>query len=330
MGYGEAPWEFRGRALYQLSLVRVEEARKYVPAELPLVSFFGWTLGGFYLARYSDSPVGAFDECVALAGLAWNFPTSCAWAARVYVNDRDARDHGIASVGLPSRMASFKALPLPALQGGGGAEGSSSLGGRHDRPARQADSSSSGGSRGRHGSWWDLPHARSRRGGGEPGTSAPGAGSPTAVVELCNSEPAGRGGAGLWGLLGGRGRRDTHGRGLSSPVCRIEMPQLAPAWAPRIQMFLPSFSGATPDHPGLLKYSLKLTAYVRPLPPARVTFPGTRPEEERSSPEALNAVLGGRPLLCLAFDDMEMLVQPPQPWHPTAPDALAAPTAVAG
>ncbi len=138
-------------------------------------------------------------------------------------------------------MASFKALPLPALQGGGGAEGSSSLGGRHDRPARQADSSSSGGSRGRHGSWWDLPHARSRRGGGEPGTSAPGAGSPTAVVELCNSEPAGRGGAGLWGLLGGRGRRDTHGRGLSSPVCRIEMPQLAPAWAPRIQMFLPSF-----------------------------------------------------------------------------------------
>lgn len=36
----------------------------------------------------ADSPVGAFDECVALAGLAWNFPTSCAWAARVYVNDR--------------------------------------------------------------------------------------------------------------------------------------------------------------------------------------------------------------------------------------------------
>lgn len=92
MGYGEAPWEFRGRALYQLSLVKVEEvwlrpqpqcasltaaaaaflpplpavpctdallpcvvpqARKYVPPELPLVNLFGWTLGGFYLARYS-------------------------------------------------------------------------------------------------------------------------------------------------------------------------------------------------------------------------------------------------------------------------------------
>lgn len=27
MGYGEAPWVFKGRALYQLSLVRVEEVR---------------------------------------------------------------------------------------------------------------------------------------------------------------------------------------------------------------------------------------------------------------------------------------------------------------
>lgn len=84
MGYGEAPWHFRGRALYQLSLVPVEEvsrlpplpplaptplqlpaaqppqcpaptsqARKYVPPELPLVNLFGYTLGGFYLARYS-------------------------------------------------------------------------------------------------------------------------------------------------------------------------------------------------------------------------------------------------------------------------------------
>ena len=97
-----------------------------MPPDLPLVNCFGWTLGGLYLARYSggwaggwrgaaaapidrlaqgikrrpthrsrppacppaDSPVGAFDECVALAGLAWDFPASCAWAARVYVNNR--------------------------------------------------------------------------------------------------------------------------------------------------------------------------------------------------------------------------------------------------
>lgn len=298
MGYGEAPWEFKGRALYQLSLVRVEEARKYVPPELPLVNLFGWTLGGFYLARYSASPVGAFDECVALAGLAWNFPTSCAWAARVYVNDRVARDHGISSVGLPSRLASFKALPLPELSA-----------------SKQRQQ--------RGNSWWDVPQYRTARGGGAAGTSAPGAGMPTAAVELCNSEPSSTA-SGFGRLLGRlvpgsrqeRGVQQNGARGLAIPVCRIEVPQLAPSWAPKIQMCLPSFSGATPDCPGLLKYSLKLTAHIRPLPPAKVTFPLERPAGERSSAEVLDAVLGGRPLLCLAFDNMHMEVQPPEPWHP--------------
>ncbi|KAL4431343.1 hypothetical protein ABPG75_006599 [Micractinium tetrahymenae] len=300
MGYGEAPWDFRGRALYQLSLVRVEEARKYVPAELPLVNFFGWTLGGFYLARYDDSPVGAFDECVALAGLAWNFPSSCAWAARVYVNNREARDHGISSVGLPSRLATFRALPLPELaeqagqalqagrlRGGGGGGGSGSSG------------SVAAGT-----SWWDLAHPRAARGGGGRGATARSAGSATAAVELSNAEPA-------------RARRAGQAaRGLAAPVCRLEMPRLKPSWAPKIQMFLPSFSGATPDHPALLKYSLKLTAHIRPLPPARVTFPADRTEEERRGGEVLDAVLGGRPLVCLAFDNMHMEVQPPELWQP--------------
>ena len=30
MGYGNAPWEFKGKALYQLSLVRLEEVRHIV------------------------------------------------------------------------------------------------------------------------------------------------------------------------------------------------------------------------------------------------------------------------------------------------------------
>ena len=37
---------------------------------------FGHTLGGFYLARYKDSPVGTFDELVVMGGLVWNPPTS--------------------------------------------------------------------------------------------------------------------------------------------------------------------------------------------------------------------------------------------------------------
>jgi hypothetical protein len=31
MGYDHPPWEFKGRALYQLSLVKVEEASPHPP-----------------------------------------------------------------------------------------------------------------------------------------------------------------------------------------------------------------------------------------------------------------------------------------------------------
>ncbi|KAI3424439.1 hypothetical protein D9Q98_009991 [Chlorella vulgaris] len=327
MGYGEAPWEFRGRALYQLSLVKVEEARKYVPPELPLVNLFGWTLGGFYLARYSSSPAGAFDECVALAGLAWNFPTSCAWAARVYVSDRTARNHGIASVGLPSRLATFRALPLPALGDGGASSGSSATG--KGKAQQQKGTQQQQQAPARAISWWDRPHSGGQGGGsgsGQAGSSvSAAAASPTAMVELCNSEWTGLAGrlasVGSQLLAGGERRR---GRGLVSPVCCIEVPQLVPAWAPKINMFLPSFSGATPDCPGLLKYTLKLSANVRPVRAARVTFPEQRPEEDSGSEEVLDAVLGGRPLLCLEFSNMLMEVQPPQPWTPRGAPAAAA------
>ena len=92
-------------------------------------------------------------------------------------------------------------------------------------------------------------------------------------------------------------------------------------WAPKIQMALPSFSGATPDFPGLLKYSLRLMTKVRFLKPVQVRLPQLRClEDEKNNGggggEVLDSVLGGRPLLCMAFDDMEMQVQPPEVWSP--------------
>lgn len=53
-------------------------------------------------------PVPPSRQLVVMAGLAWNPPTSCAWAARVYVNNKEARNHGLAHVGLPSRLADFR------------------------------------------------------------------------------------------------------------------------------------------------------------------------------------------------------------------------------
>ncbi|RDX60633.1 Protein NEOXANTHIN-DEFICIENT 1, partial [Mucuna pruriens] len=84
-------------AFYQLHLVKAEKARACIPKEFKLVEAFGYTLGGFFLASYEDSPVG----------LVWNRPTSCAWATRVYVNNDEACCHGRKEVGLPSQMARF-------------------------------------------------------------------------------------------------------------------------------------------------------------------------------------------------------------------------------
>ena len=103
---GDAPWRFGGRALYQLNLVN-RARRGNTSRRLEARGAFGYTLGGVYLARYEDSPAGTFDEMVALGGLVWNPPTSCAWAARVFVNDAGARAHGVKTCGLPSALARF-------------------------------------------------------------------------------------------------------------------------------------------------------------------------------------------------------------------------------
>ncbi|PNW85602.1 hypothetical protein CHLRE_03g194450v5 [Chlamydomonas reinhardtii] len=256
MVYKEAPWVFKGKALYQLQLVKSDEARKYVPDKFKLVELFGYTLGGFYLARYEDSPAGTFDEMVAMAGLVWNPPTSCAWAARVFVNNREARDHGVHHVGLPSRLGAFSLLP--AASGAAATE------------------------RRNGGNWW-LPTA--------PGGKHPAA-VPGGVLELRNADTG-------------------RGRGLSTPVCLIELPAAQRSLGPRITLSLPSFSGGTPEVPGLLRYACDLTTNVGLVPPLRVTVPpAARGEEE--SPEQLGAVLGGRPLLCIEFAQMEMRVEEPE------------------
>ncbi|KAF3598025.1 hypothetical protein DY000_02023259 [Brassica cretica] len=145
-GYAKPPWIFKGRqvtsftwvafqkclfvafnlasffafsALYQIHLVKASTARAFIPKEFRLVEAFGYTLGGFFLASYDDSPAGVFDELVMIAGIVWNPPTSCAyvhsspssnhslvkqnltqvignilWAARVLVNSNEACHHG--------------------------------------------------------------------------------------------------------------------------------------------------------------------------------------------------------------------------------------------
>ncbi|KAL7094084.1 hypothetical protein ACP275_11G079500 [Erythranthe tilingii] len=118
LGYGKSPWVFKGSALYQLHLVKAETARAFIPKEFKLVEAFGYTLGGFFLANYEESPAGKFDELVVIAGIVWNPPTSCAWAARVLVSSNKACVHGRKDVGLPSQVANFtkSVTALPATK----------------------------------------------------------------------------------------------------------------------------------------------------------------------------------------------------------------------
>lgn len=107
------PWIFRGRAFYQLHLVKADVAKRFIPSDLHIVQAFGYTLGGFYLAQYDSSPAGTFDELVIIAGTVWNPPTSCAWAARVLVNSTEACEHGKKEVGLPSKVADVSHVMKP-------------------------------------------------------------------------------------------------------------------------------------------------------------------------------------------------------------------------
>ncbi|CAA7401147.1 unnamed protein product [Spirodela intermedia] len=117
------PWVFKGRALYQLHLVKKEIACKLIPKELKLVEAFGYTLGGLFLAHYDASPAGVFDELVVISGIVWNPPTSCAWATRVLVSSHEACRHGRKEIGLPSHFAEFskstESLQRPRKKGRG-------------------------------------------------------------------------------------------------------------------------------------------------------------------------------------------------------------------
>ena len=238
MGYKDpAPWTFTGKALYQLALVRAEDARAHVPSDLRLVEFAGHTLGGLYVARYDESPCGKLDEVVVLGGLVWNPPTSCAWASRVYVDSAEARAHGIRTCGLPSRVAAFR---------------------------EETDASSKQRGWTNKTRWW---HG-TKRGEGDASTGA------VSIVEG------------------------------KTKVCELALPSEPKLKGPRISMFLPSFSGRTKSIPDLLKYSLRMNANVRLSAPIKV-----KPSDEHG---AVTNILKGKPLLCIAFDNMRMDVGAPQ------------------
>lgn len=228
--------------------------------------------------------MGALNELVTLGGVVWEPPTSCAWASRVHVCHDEARAHGVAHVGLPSRHAHF------SRGGGAGAvvtvrereRAGAGAGGVARRIARRLIAP------------WRRRRPKASEGGGD------GAGGH-------------RGGA-----AGASGASVEH---MAEVATFHGVPQRRSGLAagPRISMSLPSFSGLTQACPQMLRYAVRLNARVRPAKPARVSVPseqslleaGISEPQKHASAEARRA-LCGIPLLALVFEDMTMVCGQPK------------------
>ncbi|KAF3430918.1 hypothetical protein FNV43_RR25648 [Rhamnella rubrinervis] len=311
-------------ALYQLHLVKAETARACIPKEFRLVEAFGYTLGGFFLASYDESPAGVFDELVVLAGLVWSPPASCAWATKVLVNSDEACAHGRKEIGLPSQVARFSkritAIPRQKRSKNIGflnmiGMGTTLSDSRHSMDVQVTEV--------------NCPAAED-----------------TSTINLTTL-----------GMIGGASTL-VHYVGFvveaayahiismllvlpsassSFFLLTLCMVIVVPAlnfrkWmGPVIKMALPSFSGRTVHTPVLLKYSCKIQCRVRAVHPAKVSYLVLKQkyDEEQSSEHICNtmdnttrglldsdqnlstAVMLSKPILALRFSCMTMQVEAP-------------------
>ena len=328
-GYGndKAPWRFTGRALYQLNLVRSSEARKHVPKDLKLVELFGWTLGGVYLARYDDSPAGTFDEMVALGGLVWNPPTSCAWAARVLVNSKEARQHGVKTCGLPSHFVDFNDELDRAPERHGWWKDT-----RPESGLARAERFVKGG-------WKNTlrknDEAPKETKGGERVVVRDGKGAELCSLALPHAAPSLPGPRIKMFLPSFSGRTDTcpdllkyslelnANVRLSAPVMFNDDAEADPAEGGRRKKTKKKSAGD--GLPGFIERALEANRGVRRFPPqlavASLTASDPTPapagvvSDESPAAErdaALAGILRGKPLLCIAFDCMQMDVGVPK------------------
>ena len=90
---------------------------------------------------------------------------------------------------------------------------------------------------------------------------------------------------------------------------------MTPAKLPWLTGGLVTCSGGTPDHPGLLQYTVQLKANIRPVRAARVAAaaPGITSGSSGGA-EAIQRLLTGRPVIAFAFDNMQVSTSP-KAWH---------------
>mmetsp|Transcript_14734 Transcript_14734/g.22512 ORF Transcript_14734/g.22512 Transcript_14734/m.22512 type:complete len:382 (-) Transcript_14734:242-1387(-) len=112
------PYTFtNARVLYQPTFVPVRAARAApTPTDgLTLLSLFGWTLGGVFVAEWETSPVGKYREVAVLSGIVARFSNDTgfrlelgAWASHIVVTTDPAVAAGRKQFGLPAKLGNVE------------------------------------------------------------------------------------------------------------------------------------------------------------------------------------------------------------------------------
>ena len=104
---------------------------------------------------------------------------------------------------------------------------------------------------------------------------------------------------------------------LTQPTETIDSPATFGSLAemPELTSGRVACSGGTPDHPGLLQYTVQLKANIRPVKAAGVSAaaPGIT-SGSGGGAEAIQRLLTGRPVIAFAFDNMQVS-ESPGDWH---------------
>ncbi|XP_051122088.1 protein NEOXANTHIN-DEFICIENT 1-like isoform X2 [Andrographis paniculata] len=104
------PSIFHGSGVYQMHLVKADVIRPFIPKEFKIVETLGYTMGGFMLTTYEDSPFGPFDELVMLAGIVSHSGSSLAWTGKALVSTPEVCNSSRKEFGIVTEVASFSKI----------------------------------------------------------------------------------------------------------------------------------------------------------------------------------------------------------------------------
>ncbi len=108
MTYPPAPWNLKGYAFLTLQLIDIEQATKFIPSELEIISLLpGKTLGGVYISSYDSGSLVEYNELIVVPGFIRYQGKIGSWISHIYVDNLDSVAGGREIWGLPKEMADF-------------------------------------------------------------------------------------------------------------------------------------------------------------------------------------------------------------------------------